>query len=181
MTLHLKLGLVVPAVALFLAIGQAPARAALVTTVTSTDLPQSGGGFLYTYTVMNSSSSTVGVSEFDVNVSTTADLGGLTNPTGFLALYTTGDPFVQFLSTDPSADIAPGSSGVFTFTSLVGPASSADLLRGIDSSGAPVENPGVVNVAPTATPEPATVALLGMALAALPFFGARARRVGSGG
>ena len=189
MTRHPKFSLIVPAAALLLAVGHAPARADLVTSTTSSAAPLSGGGFLFTFTVTDLASSTLPVSEFDVNVGPFANLGGLTaadgvtptNSAGFLPLFTPGDPFVQFLSPDPSADIKPGSSAVFTFTSLVGPASAADTVVGLDATGAPVQNVGTVAFAPTAVPEPATVVLLGVALAALPFLHSRTGRTRSRG
>ena len=170
---HLGIGLSVPLALAIVAFGQAPARAVFITTVTPTVTPQGGGVFLYSYNVANSPNSTVGVAEFDVDVYTGANLASLTNPVGFLALYTAGDSFVQFLSTDPASDIAPGTSGVFSFTSIYGPALANDLTRGFDPTGAPAQNAGRT-LAPV--PEPSALVLFGLGLAALPVVRAYRRR-----
>ena len=85
-------------------------------------MDEGAGNALFSYSVANSLSSTVGVEEFDLAATPGSTLSGFSTPAGFLTLYTQGDPDVQFLSTDPSTDIAPGASGVFSFTSDVGPA-----------------------------------------------------------
>jgi hypothetical protein len=166
--------LLASAVLLLLSLTPISSRAGFVTTVTPS-VTFAGGLYTYSYNVMNSPTSTVGVSEFDVSVDPGANLGSLTNPSGFLALYTTGDPAVEFLSTDPTFDIAPGASGLFSFTSMFGPTTQADLVRGFDTTmGTVVENAGST-LAPV--PEASSVVLFGLGLASM--IGFRARSLGS--
>ena len=157
---------------LLLSFGSGPARADLIGTVTPTVTPQGGGLFLYSYLVANSIQSTAGMAEFDVSVATSALLSAITNPNGFLALYTPGDTFIQYLSTDPSTDIAPGSSGTFSFTANLPPMSAPYLLRGFDASSNVLQRSG--NVLAPAVPEP-SVLLLAL-VGGLTVFGPRAVR-----
>ena len=166
---HLSIGL---AMLVVLALGQTPSRAAFMTTVTATVTAQ-GTGFLYSYTLANSVNSTVGVTEFDIDMVPTADLTALTAPTGFLALYTPGDTFIQFLSTAAAFDIAPGASGVFSFTSLVTPGLAVNVTRGFDPTGAPAEN---LSRTFAPVPEPSSLVLFGLGLAALPILRSSRRR-----
>jgi hypothetical protein len=159
---------------LIVAFGSSPSEAGLVTTVTPTITPQ-GGTFLYNYQVANDPVSTVGVAEFDLAVTVDSSLTSLTAPTGFLSLYTTGDSFVQFLSTDSSFDIAPGASGIFSFISPLAPGIESDLTAGFDaSSGARFEDPGAT-LGP-ASPEPSTLVLLATGSAVLAVVKVRRRR-----
>jgi hypothetical protein len=164
---------------LIVAFGSSPSEAGLVTTVTPTVTPQVGGTFLYSYQVANDSISTVGVAEFDLAVSVQSNLTSLSAPMGFLSLYTTGDAFVQFLSTDSSFDIAPGSSGSFSFNSPLGPVLEPDLTAGFDStSGTRFQNPGST-LAPAAAPEPSTLVLFAMGSIVLGAVTVRRRRKSS--
>ena len=65
--------------------------------------PQPDGSFLYAYTVSVDPASTVGAAEFDMAVDPGANLDPSTflEPTGFLALDTPGDSYVQFLGPTP--------------------------------------------------------------------------------
>ncbi len=172
-----KFALLVPVACLLSTVVESPANAGLVVDVSTTTTLRTDGVYDYRYTVANSPTSTVGVAEFDLNTSTIANLGSIVGPTGFLALYTPGDSFIQFLSTVSStgsnSDIAPGSSGIFSFSSIVGPSLSVNLARGFDNSGAPVET-AVTTLTPTAVPEPSTLILAAAGMIAV--FGSRASR-----
>ena len=136
------------------------ARADFLTNVTETVTPQAGGEFLYSYTVSNLPTSTFNIGEFDLNVSTDAALSSIKNPIGFLALYTTGDSFISFASTDPTTDITASSSGVFSFQSLDTPGLQDNLVRSFD--GTSPSNGGQTLAPLRAVPEPASLALCGL-------------------
>ena len=153
-----------------LALGAAPSRADFDTSVSPSFTLEASGSTLYSYTVTNLGTSTSNIGEFDINVSTDAALTSIVNPTGFLALYTTGDSFISFLSTDASFDLKPLASVVFSFESVIGPGIQDDLVRSFDSPFA--QNPGST-IAPRTVPEPASLALSG--LGALVFAGLNLR------
>jgi PEP-CTERM motif len=168
-----RIASLVASFALLVTFGQGTLHADLIVTVSPTVTPEAGGLFLFNYSVSNSPTSTVGVAEFDLTVSTAANLTSITNPTGFLDLYTPGDTFISYLSGDPTTDIAPGSSGAFSFVASVGPAAASDLFRGYDLSGNLTQSTGFT-LAPAAVPEPSVLVLL--AIGGLCLIGARSRR-----
>ena len=142
------------------ALGAAPALAGFDTDVSTVVTPQTGGTYLYTYTVSDLATSTLGISEFDVAVSTDANLTSINAPTGFLNLYTPGDASISFLSTDPTTDITAGHSEIFSFVSTGPPGLQADLTRTFDDpTGAASSNAGFAS---SPVPEPASLALLGL-------------------
>ncbi|GAC1470834.1 MAG: hypothetical protein NVSMB9_16370 [Isosphaeraceae bacterium] len=163
-----------------LAFGVAPVHASFDATVAGTATKQAGGEFLYSYKVSVLSSSTSSLTEFNLNLTSGvasgiftpggAPLSSITAPAGFLTLYTTGDPTITFSSSSPSTDIAPGSSGLFSFTSLFSPVSQPFLLRSFDASGGVLQLSGSV-VGPV--PEPTSLVLLG--IGGLGFLGLSAR------
>jgi hypothetical protein len=134
------------------------ARAGLLTTLDVSTKAVPGGLTEYDYTLSNLPASTVTASSFFVAVETTADLTMLTAPSGWDISYATGDLAVAFTSPDPSVDILPGSSGLFSFDSPVTPNLAAYQVAGIDANGNFVVNNGVILSA--SVPEPATAALL---------------------
>ena len=144
--------------AVFIIASAAPARATFDTSVTATVTQQTGGIFLYSYSVANLATSTTNISEFDIDVATTANLASIMTPTGFLSLYTPGDTFIQFLSTDVPFDVKPGNAVVFSFTSLLGALLQPDLVRGYNADGSLASNAGRA-LAPV--PEPSSVILMG--------------------
>ena len=153
-----SLGFLVCAACLSLT-GNASVRADLITTVTPTVSYLGGPLYSYSYLVANSPSSTVGMAEFDLAVRPGVSLSSIVAPTGFLAVYSSGDSEIDFLSSDPSADVKVGSSGVFSFTADAGPAANFDLTRGFDTlTGAVFQNSGST-LTPTALPEPGVVVL----------------------
>ena len=143
---------------LFILASAAPARATFDTSVTGTAVQQSGGFFLYTYAVTNLATSTTNVAEFDISVLQSANLAAITTPTGFLSLYTAGDSFIQFSSTDAMFDVKPGVTVSFSFTSFLPPVLGPNLVRGFNADGSLASNTGRT-LAPV--PEPASVVLFG--------------------
>ena len=166
---------------LLVAVGRA--NASFDTSLLVNITPQSGGIFLYTYTANVLPTSTANLAEFDVNLNDSslgplspgANISAITQPTGFINLYTTGDAFISFQSTDSSTDIQPGASGTFSFTSAAAPALQPYLFRSFD--GPNIQATGQVLAPSTraaAVPEPSGLFALGLGLAGV--FGARARR-----
>lgn len=148
-----------------------PARADFTTTVTQITTPVSGNLFRYDYTLTNDPSSTLPITDFFIDVSPDADLQSLSAPAGFIISYSPGDLDVSFSSPDPSSDILPGASGLFSFTSVIGPALAPFLVRGAD--GAVIEENTGMTISPRAVPEPSSL-LLGAIGAG--FFGFRLHR-----
>jgi hypothetical protein len=163
---HLRLVTLTFGLILLFVFGIVPARAGMIASVSVDITPEAGGMSLYAYTVSVSSQSTSAVSEFDLNITSGtasgintpvgAPLSSITMANGFINLYTTGDPTISFLSTDPSTDIMPGTSGMFSFVSTSNPVLQPFLLSTFDGSGNTVA--GSV-LAPTFVPEPSSLAL----------------------
>jgi len=162
------------AIILIMSMAQSRSEAGFVTTVTPTVTTQPGGTFLYSYSVANDVSSTVGIFEFNVAVSTGSMLSQLTAPSGFLSLYTSGDFAVQFLSSDGSSDVAPGFTGVFSFISPLAPGFQSSLTRGFDDAGGVLFANAGTTLAPV--PEPSTLALFAAGAVVLSIASAVKRR-----
>jgi hypothetical protein len=145
-----------------LAPGPKPARGgSLDTNLSVVVTPQSGGLFSYDYTLSNLSSSTLTVSSFFVDVARLAHLTALSAPSGWDISYPARSPNVSFTSPDPTFDIAPGGTGLFSFTGATGPGLEPYLIRGLDDSNqSVVENTGMI-AAPSApaVPEPSSLLL----------------------
>jgi PEP-CTERM motif len=178
-----KLATLACAFVILSAAGISPARAGLLASVSVVIAPEGDGMSLYTYTVSVDPASTSAVSEFDLNLTsgTTsgidtpvgAPLSSITMANGFINLYTLGDPTISFYSTDPSTDIAAGTSGMFSFISLSDPVSQPYQLSTFDGSGGVVV--GSV-LAPTSVPEPSTLVLSGLGALGVVGVIARTRR-----
>ena len=151
------LGVVVCGGLAVLAWRPAAARAALLTAVVPTVVPEADGTFNYSYLVANSPTSTVGIEEFDLSAADTADLTDIQNPAGFFAFYTPGFEDIEFNSFDPSTDVAPGTAATFSFTSPLAPQAGFYQSDGIDSASGAFFQSGGTTVAPV--PEPATAGL----------------------
>jgi hypothetical protein len=146
----------------------ATSRAGLVTVLAVDVNAEVGGLYEYDYALSVPQDSTLGASQLFLAVSTGADLNNVSAPIGWDVFYTPGDPDISFLSSGPSADIAPGTFGLFSLTSLVGPAANDYLIRGFDyNAGTFDENVGTVLTA-SAVPEPSGLVLgaLGVAFVA---------------
>ena len=132
-----------------------PARAQVNVTILPVFTP--GTPSTFTYTLTNTGTETIG--EFDLAVPTTSALTNITAPTGFIDLYTTGDTFVQWLSTDPSTDIGTGQTlGGFSFQTTAPAGTDSFLVRNADngdSRGGSTVGPGAL---PAAVPEPSCMA-----------------------
>ena len=151
-------------------IGAAPARGGLVTDLSVDVTHASSGLYTYSYTLAVESSSTLGAGELDLAVSPFANLSAISAPAGWDVFYTPGSPgdsAITFSSPDPSTDLAPGTVGFFSMSSLVGPALASDIVRGFDdSTGTFDQNSGTILTA--SVPEPSgfvlgALALLGVA------------------
>jgi hypothetical protein len=149
-------------------------RADLITDLSVTTTPESGGLTLYSYTLADLSTSTITASSFFVVVDTTANLSALSAPTGWDISYTAGDTAVGFTSPDPSLDIMPGFSGPFSFESLLTPVLVPYEVAGIDPNFNYVVNTGVILGASVPEPSSAVLCTLGI-LGVLSFHG-RLRR-----
>jgi hypothetical protein len=137
-----------------------PSRGDLITDLAVSVSPSSGGLNTYAYSVTVESTSTLGASQLFLSVAPSADLSSISAPTGWDVLYSSGDPDISFLSSDSSFDIAPGTIGMFSISSLVGPALASDLIRGFDDhSGTFAENSGTILTPSAAVPEPASLVL----------------------
>jgi PEP-CTERM motif len=182
MTRHARLATLTFGLMILLSFGIVPARAGLIGSVSVNITPETGGLSLYTYTVSVDSASTSAVSEFDLNITAGktsgiitpvgALLSSITMPTGFINLYTLGDPTISFLSTDASTDISPGSMGVFSFVSTSNPILQPFQLSTFDGTGSTVM--GSV-LAPTSVPEPSSLVLSGLGAMGVIGWLARAR------
>ena len=151
---------------LWLWIGAAPARGGLVTDLSVDVTRASNGVYTYSYSLTVDSSSTLGAGELDLAVSPFANLSEISAPTGWDVFYTPGSPgdsAISFSSPDPSTDLAPGTFGLFSVASLVGPASASYLVRGFDdSNGTFAQNGGIITTA--SVPEPSGLVLGALAL-----------------
>jgi hypothetical protein len=141
---------------LWFATGPSPARGDLITDLTVDVTQALDGAYTYAYTLTVDSSSTLGAGELDLSVSIFANLSAISGPAGWDVFYTAGSPgdsAITFSSPDSSTDIAPGSVGLFSMTSFVGPALASDVVRGFDdAAGTFAQNSGTILTA--SVPEP---------------------------
>jgi hypothetical protein len=156
---------------LWLSTGTTPARAGLLANLSVDVTRASNGVYTYDYTLSVDPSSTLGAGELDLSVSPFANLSSISGPAGWDVFYTAGSPgdsAITFSSPDSSTDIAPGSFGLFSMTSLIGPALSSDLARGFDDSNGTVDQiSGTILTA--AVPEPSALMLGVLALVGLAY------------
>jgi hypothetical protein len=147
-------------------IGAAPARGGLITDLSVNVTHASNGLYTYSYTLAVESGSTLGAGELDLAVSPFANLSSISAPAGWDVFYTPGSPgdsAITFSSPDSSIDLAPGTVGLFSMASLVGPALASDLVRGFDdNAGTFAQNSGTIMTA--SAPEPSGLVLGALAL-----------------
>ena len=131
------------------------ARGDLITTLEVSTKAVAGGLTEFDYTLSDLSASTVTASSFFVAADFTANLTALSGAgvgTFRMPLATCA---VAFTSPDPSVDILPGSSGVFSFESPLPPILAPFEVAGIDSNGNFDVNDGSIFEA-ASVPEPAS-------------------------
>jgi len=142
----------------------AVAKGGFITTLTATTTPEPGGLTLYSYALTTDPASTLNAEGLGISVSADANLINITGPTGWEITYNTGDTLVTWESSDPSTDLLPGQSAIFSFESPLGPAQQSYLATGFDTTGTifgtytgNVSGPGVTSV-----PEPSSLLLSGI-------------------
>ncbi len=160
--------------------GTMPARGDLVTSLTVDVTQAMNGPYTYDYTLTVDASSTLAAGELDLVVSPFANLSAITGPSGWDIFYTPGSPgdtTITFSSPDSSTDIAPGSIGMFSMTSFVGPALASDLVRGFDdSNGTFAQNGGTILTASVPEPSGLVLGVLALLGAAYPVTRGSGRR-----
>ena len=140
---------------------QAQARAQFSALVTPTVTP--GSPNTYAYTLTDGPTGTI--AEFDLTVPATAALTNVGAPAGWLALYTTGDTSISWMSTDSSTDIKPLTSlSGFRFQSALPPGPETYLVQSIDT-GESANGTTLGPSTPPAVPEASTTVSLGLLLA----------------
>ena len=161
MARHLKAGAM--ALLCLAGLNLATARADYSPTISATVTNEPGGLYLFDYTVVAPSGSTLPVSELYVQVFEGATLSGISAPAGFDVQYTPGDSSIGFLSSDSSTDIAPGLTGTFSFLSTQAPQPGTYLIRGIDATGSTFDQtpPGLLVAAPVPEPTGLILGLVG--------------------
>jgi hypothetical protein len=142
----------------------ATVRGGFITTLTAITAMEPDGLTLSSSTLTNDAASTLDAEGLGITVSADADLTNIAGPTGWDISYFTGGILVTWESSDPSTDISPGQSAVFTFESLLGPTQQPYLVTGLDSTGAVfdtnsgnIASPGAASV-----PEPGGLVLSGI-------------------
>ncbi|MDX2036161.1 MAG: PEP-CTERM sorting domain-containing protein [Isosphaeraceae bacterium] len=137
-----------------------------------------GNAFVFDYKLTNDPMSTLGASSLFLSVSGDAALFDITAPAGWDVFYLAGDPTIEFASSSPMTDIAPGAVGMFSIRSLFGPGMNDSLIRGFDEVGGGfLDIPGQV-LTPSAVPEPSSFVLGLVAAGGLAAIVRRRRRLG---
>ncbi len=138
----------------------------LVASLSDHVTPQSGGLFLYEYTVVNESTSTLSIAQFDLAVAADADVQDISAPSGWSFDAPAGEGFVSFFVEDDGAELAPGTTGLFSFLSPQRPAAFDYFIVGIAPPDFEVLE-GRISAPGAAIPEPSALALAGIGLSLL--------------
>jgi len=158
----------------------APARGGLITDLSVNVTHASNGLYTYSYTLSVESGSTLGAGELDLAVSPFANLSAISAPAGWDVFYTPGSPgdsAITFSSPDSSIDLAPGTVGLFSMASLVGPALDSAVVRGFDdNAGTFAQNSGTIITASAPEPSGLVLAVLALLGVAYPVVRGSARR-----
>lgn len=143
-----------------------PAVGGLVASLTVAVTPQAGGLILYEYTLVNQSTSTPPIAQFDLAIADDADVQAISAPSGWGFDAPIGGGYVSFFVEDAGAELAPGATGLFSFLSHLGPAMFDYFVTAIDPPDFDVME-GRILAPGAAVPEPAGLALAGIGLSML--------------
>jgi len=119
------------------------------------------GRFHYLYALTNQAGSDLNAFSFILNVSPDAALESVTGPPGWAITYAVVDPVIAWDSASSATDLSPGTSGLFEFSSRLGPTPRDFIVLGADPSGVSFDANQGVTSAPGigAVPEPSSILL----------------------
>jgi len=144
------------------------ATAGFDVTILATTSAQKDGSTLYSYKITNVSDSTLNVQSFDLNVSSSANITNIYSPSGWTALYSTGDTDLLWSAgPDENVVLTPGTTGLFSFTSVLHPKMQNYDIFGIDYDGINYDDNLGTTASPTAVPEPISMIPLGIGMVTL--------------
>jgi len=138
------------------------AIAGLVTALSATVSISATGDILYRYDLSNSMNSTLAAIAFRIDVAPESNLTTVYAPVGWDVSYANGQTLVSWESSSPLSDILPGTSGMFGFTSTLGPLDQGYAVLGFDDFSGNTEFNFGRTPAPGMIPEPSTTLVLSL-------------------
>jgi hypothetical protein len=144
--------------------------AGLITAISPTVTAQTNGSFTYEYELANSSSSDIPVLSLTVDIAPQANLMWVAGPANWSVIYTPGDKQISWVAGNPTAEVQPGTSESFQFSSAVKPGAAVYSIVGFDANSVTFGFNQGVTISPNpaaATPEPAGMALAGLGVVLL--------------